>query len=185
MSQSRRKQIRHYDDPGHAHELTFSCFHNLPLLDTEESCLWLAQSIDTARKEQQLQLWGYVFMPDHVHLMVCPLRADYSVPRMLLRIKLPAARKVLGYFRRTRSVWLGRLAAKKGARTVWHFWQPGPGYDRNVRSVATAAAMIQYMHANPVRRGLVSRPEDWKWPSAGWYAGTRPVPLEVDPVPSW
>jgi hypothetical protein len=39
---------------------------------------------------------------------------------------------------------------------------------------------IDPMHLNPVRRGLVERPEDWEWSSARWYAGIRPVPLEID-----
>ena len=39
---------------------------------------------------------------------------------------------------------------------------------------------IDYIHANPVRRGLVGRAEDWKWSSARWYAGLRPVKLEMD-----
>jgi putative transposase len=40
--------------------------------------------------------------------------------------------------------------------------------------------MIEYINANPVRRGLVDRPEDWPWSSASWYAGLRPVPIEID-----
>jgi putative transposase len=40
--------------------------------------------------------------------------------------------------------------------------------------------MIEYIHANPVRRELVARPKDWEWSSARWYAGMRPVPIEMD-----
>jgi putative transposase len=46
----------------------------------------------------------------------------------------------------------------------------------------TARLIIDYIHLNPVRRGLVERPEDWAWSSARWYAGLRPVPLEMDPT---
>ena len=60
------------------------------------------------------------------------------------------------------------------------FWQAGGGYDRNVVEVTTALKIIEYIHRNPVRRGLVERPEDWPWSSARWYAGQRPVPLEMD-----
>jgi putative transposase len=60
------------------------------------------------------------------------------------------------------------------------FWQPGGGYDRNITSTEALRAMIDYIHANPVRRGLVARPEDWEWSSARWYAGLRPVKLEMD-----
>ncbi len=45
------------------------------------------------------------------------------------------------------------------------------GYDRNAYEPHTLLAMIEYIHANPVRRGLVKRAEDWKWSSAGWHAG--------------
>jgi putative transposase len=60
------------------------------------------------------------------------------------------------------------------------FWQPGGGYDRNITSSETLLAMIEYIHANPVRRGLVARMEDWEWSSARWYAGIRPVKIEMD-----
>src|SRR5262249_48785979 len=60
------------------------------------------------------------------------------------------------------------------------FWQPGGGYDRNITSAAALRAVIDYIHANPVRRGLVARAEDWEWSSARWYAGLRPVKLEMD-----
>ena len=41
--------------------------------------------------------------------------------------------------------------------------------------------MIEYIHANPVRRGLVERAEDWEWSSARWYAGLRPARMKMDP----
>ena len=62
------------------------------------------------------------------------------------------------------------------------FWQAGGGYDRNIIDEKTAWKVIDYIHLNPVRRGLVERPEDWEWSSARWYAGLRPVPLEIDPT---
>ena len=45
--------------------------------------------------------------------------------------------------------------------------------------------MIEYIHANPVRRGLVAQPEDWEWSNARWYAGIRPVLIEMDPMVAW
>ena len=40
--------------------------------------------------------------------------------------------------------------------------------------------MIDYIHGNPVRRGLVQRPEDWDWSSARRYAGLGPALIEMD-----
>src|SRR2546425_10648796 len=62
------------------------------------------------------------------------------------------------------------------------FWQAGGGFDRNVVQPHTLLPMIEYIHANPVRRGLVSRREEWKWSSAGWHEGKnslKPHPLDV------
>jgi hypothetical protein len=39
---------------------------------------------------------------------------------------------------------------------------------------------MEYLHANPVRRGLVAKVENFEWSSARWYAGMRPVPIEMD-----
>jgi putative transposase len=76
-----------------------------------------------------------------------------------------------------------RLAVPRAGGIVEHrFWQAGGGYDRNVVEQRTLLKVIEYMHLNPVRRGLVELPEDWEWSSARWYAGIRPVPLEIDPT---
>ncbi|HEX2475460.1 MAG TPA: hypothetical protein VHK01_11970 [Lacipirellulaceae bacterium] len=53
-------------------------------------------------------------------------------------------------------------------QTCFRFWQEGPGYDRNVTTPAVIEAAIEYIHMNPVRRGLVKRAVDWKWSSASW-----------------
>ena len=40
--------------------------------------------------------------------------------------------------------------------------------------------MVDSIHRNSVRRGLVAQPEDWQWSSARWYAGIRPLRIEID-----
>jgi len=48
---------------------------------------------------------------------------------------------------------------------------------------ATLLQMIEYIHNNPVRRGPVEKATDWVWSSARFYAGMRPVPMAMDPLP--
>ena len=71
----------------------------------------------------------------------------------------------------------------RGGRSERLFWQPGGGFDRNIVEPRTLMAMIDYVHMNPVRRGLAERPIDWKWSSAGWYAGVDRSGLILDPLP--
>jgi putative transposase len=46
--------------------------------------------------------------------------------------------------------------------------------------VKTLLSIIDYLHANPVRRGLVERPLDWEWSSARWYAGEESALIQMD-----
>jgi putative transposase len=66
---------------------------------------------------------------------------------------------------------------------MFHFWQPGGGYDRNIDNAKVAWASVHYIHANPVRRGLVAHPTDWEWSSARWYAESEDVVLAMDACP--
>jgi putative transposase len=75
---------------------------------------------------------------------------------------------------------LARLTVVSRNQTYRRFWQAGPGQDRNVYDPATAQEILRYIHENPVRRGLVVRPEDWPWSSAGDWAGREHVCLKAD-----
>jgi putative transposase len=44
MTSPHRKRVRSYNEPGHAHELTFSCFHRLPLLSRDRTRQWFIPS---------------------------------------------------------------------------------------------------------------------------------------------
>ncbi len=50
---------------------------------------------------------------------------------------------------------------------------------RNLFEPGTVYQQMQYLHANPVRRGLCARAEDWLWSSAADYAGVRAGPLTL------
>ena len=54
--------------------------------------------------------------------------------------------------------------------TVFRYSQKGPGYDRNLGGDAAVLASIDYIHTNPVGRGLAKQATDWRWSSARWYA---------------
>src|SRR5262245_56395676 len=102
-------------------------------------------------------------MPDHVHLLVCPTRPDYDVRLILQKIKEPVGRQAIKYLRSQAAHWLSRITVQRGTRLERRFWQAGGGFDRNVTEPDIVLAMIEYIHANPVRRGLVSSAEVWKW----------------------
>jgi len=84
-----------FNEPGHAHFLTFSCFRRCQLFTDNCACRFLAQSIDRAHDLLEFDLWAYVFMPDHIHLLIRPWQPEYSMPQILSAIKGPFAKRLL------------------------------------------------------------------------------------------
>jgi putative transposase len=59
------------------------------------------------------------------------------------------------------------------------FWQARL-YDFLVHNEAKRVEKLRYMHRNPVVRGLVEKPQDWRWSSFRHYAtGVEGVPVQV------
>jgi len=166
--------------PGDAHELTFSCYRGYQFLNADRTCQWLADSLNEARTALDFALWAYVFMPEHVHLMIWPRRPVYGVSIILAAIKESVSRQAIKHMCQHAPHWLPRITVQHGKRSRRHFWQIGGGFDRSTAELRAILAMIEYIHANPVRRGLVTRPEEWKWSSAGWVEGKNS--LSPDPI---
>ncbi len=184
MNAPHRKRVRSYNKPGHAHERTFSCFRRLPLLSRDRTRQWFLEALESARQRRNLTLWAYVIMPEHVHVIVWPRDPTYEVRLIRTALKVPVQRKALDFLRRQAPGYLDRLRdGQPNGDVHYRFWQRGGGYDRNITDPATLRAMIEYIHNNPVRRGLVSSPADWLWSSARFYEGCQDVPLRMDPLP--
>jgi putative transposase len=172
-----RKTIKHFNIPGHVHELTFSCHKKAPLLKAPRTCEWLAEYVEDISLELEYGILAYVFMPEHVHLIVLPRREEYDISMFLKRTKQPVSRKAGNFLRKNgHQRWLERLKDKAGD---FHFWQQGPGYDRNITRESTLRKAIDYVHENPVRRGLVECATDWKWSSARYYATGEQGPITI------
>lgn len=165
-----RKRIRHYHEPGHIHELTFSCYQRWPLLTNDVWRGMLAESLTRAVENHGYRLTGFVFMPEHVHLMVYSVAEAGTIDGLLKAIKRPFSYRIKQLLEQSRSRLLERLTIRQrpGVET-FRFWQEGPGYDRNFNESATALGAIDYLHYNPVRRGLAKNAVDWKWSSARYY----------------
>jgi len=179
----KRRRRRNINEPGDAHLLTFSCYHKFQFLKAERTCQWLAHAIGEARVTYDFAVWAYVFMPDHVHLVVWPRQRVYNIADIRKAIKAPVGEKAIAWLEEHAPKWLAQITRRRGDKTERLFWQSGGGHDRNATSGRTLLAMIDYIHANPVRRGLVQRPRDWSWSSAAWFDDRSPIPLAVDPIP--
>ena len=101
-------------------------------------------------------LFGYVIMPEHVHLLL-------TEPKKALLSKT-----------------LQALKLSVSVRTSKHpFWQTRY-YDFNVSNHDKYTEKAHYIHQNPVARGLVTHPEDYGWSSFPHYATGEPGLIEIE-----
>jgi putative transposase len=166
-----RKRVKHVHEPGDLHEFTFSCYQRRPLLTNDKWRTYLADSINAANEQFNFQLIAFVFMPDHVHLLNLPTDAQPEIARYLAAIKRPVSAAVKADLSASRSrLRTDLFIEERPGKMVFRFWQEGPGYDRNIRTAKTTLLAVDYLHANPVRRGLCRQSIDWTWSSARWHA---------------
>ena len=163
----KHKRIKHFHEPGDLHELTFSCFRRMPLLTNDPWRYMLARSIDAAMIECQFQLVAFVFMPEHVHLLVNPLQPKPDLAAFLTAIKRPYSSQIRQLLEAGSAPLLKTLTVReRPGKEVFRYWQEGPGFDRNLYMRKAILAAIDYLHNNPVKRQLVQQAVDWKWSSA-------------------
>ena len=121
------KRCHCYNIEGNAHELTFSCYKNRPFLLSERTNNYLVDSVISSREKHQFEVWAYVFMPNYVHLLICPSKTEYSISNILLSIKQPVSRKAIDYLKKNNPNGLKHLATSQIHRP-YRFWQKGGGY---------------------------------------------------------
>ncbi len=183
--------LKRYQNVGTLHFITFSCYRRQPLLMKHGAAQMFEQALEEARTKYCFFAFGYVVMPEHVHLLV-------SEPE---RGTLATAIKALKQSVARRQVKLGvgvRSSTQKDPhnqkKVVWgtqnplgtqHFWQKRY-YDFNVCTPAKRVEKLKYIHRNPVHRGLVERPEDWPWSSYRRYALGEVGTVQIEsPVAAW
>ena len=176
-----RKECRRENIPGHAHFLTFSCFQRRRFLIKDRTRKWLVESIAIAMETHRVDLWAYVIMPEHVHLVVFPREEQYDIGAILKSIKQPVAKRAVNFVRDEAPEFARHMEERRpnGDRSL-RFWQRGGGYDRNLYSDGEVWEKIQYIHGNPVKRGLVGTEIEFLWSSAADFAGIRSGPLDLN-----
>ena len=173
--QPHRKRVKHFHQPGDFHELTFSCYRRLPLLTNDDWRIRLARSIDAAAVKIRMEVVAFVFMPEHVHLLVYPLSPTGDVDLFLGRLKQPFSWQIRELLTASGSPLLKQLTVReRPGKTCFRFWQEGPGFDRNLFTPAAIQASLDYIHNNPVQRKLCRQATDWKWSSARYYLAEPP-----------
>jgi putative transposase len=107
------------------------------------------------RSHGKYLLHEFVVMPDHFHLLITPIETLERTMQLIRGGFSYRAKKELGFAR--------------------EIWQPSY-YDRRVRDAEEYFAFREYIRRNAVKRGLATKPDDYRY-SSSWPG------MEVDPAP--
>ncbi len=140
---------------------TTNLARGVPNLSAAERDLFL-DIFSAQRTPARFLLFGYVVMPEHVHLLLAP--REKTVIQIMRDLKSKTGFEIARRRRRSGPLWQERYFDNI-IRRVNHFWEK-----------------FEYIHRNPVGARLVRRPEDWKWSSYRFYAKCGSVPIVPDPV---
>ncbi|HVW02833.1 MAG TPA: transposase [Planctomycetaceae bacterium] len=163
-------QRRIIDDALYAHFVTFSVYRRRKLLDSDRPKRIVLGVLNEQLAAFEARCLGFVLMPEHVHAIVW-----FPLPGQLSDFMHEWKRQSSLEIRK----WLRRNLTQYGhALDKQRFWQP-KYYPFEIYSQKKLEEKLNYMHWNPVRRGLVGRPVDWRWSSARWYELRRSVGVAI------
>ena len=137
-----------YQQSGQSHFVTFCCYHRHPSFAENPPKQIFELALERVRLTFDLCVYGYVVMPEHVHLLLSEPKRR-TLADALKSLKQGVSRRLIG--------------------EAEHFWQKRY-YDCNIRNHRQFVENLRYIHRNPVKRGLCNRAEDWEWSSFLHYA---------------
>jgi putative transposase len=141
--------------------VTTNCWDKKSLLQTDRSASLLVAIMLSYREAGKYQLHEFAVMPNHLHLLLTP--TGIALERAMQLIK-------------------GRFSFDARAQfgIPGEIWQTS-FVDRRVRDAQEYARYRDYIHQNPVRRGLVSSAEEWTYSSASGAYSLDDVPQRLKP----
>jgi putative transposase len=166
VEKAKRNALRRFYGSGDLHFVTFSCYRRRPYLGTVRARNRFVKLLDEVRSRHGFALYGYVLMPEHVHLLLG--EPEHGNPSKVLQVvKQKMSQSLRG--KKTSSGSQMELTVASDSVAAPTFWQHR-FYDFNVWSETKLKEKLHYMHRNPVDRKLVQHPQDWPWSSWSFYA---------------
>jgi putative transposase len=155
--------LQRFQQSQQSHFLTFSCYRRQANFTRPEIYDLFVQCLEDMRRRFSMCVYGYVVMPEHVHLLVSEPEPA-TLAQAIHYLKLSFAK---------------RLRSRTGATITRSFWQKRY-YDRKVRDAQEFTVKLRYLHRNPVQRGLVKDPAEWNWSSFRHYALQEAGIVEIE-----
>jgi len=159
----------------HLHFITCSCYRRLPFLNRARRRDCFLSMLEQVRERYRFVVVGYVVMPEHVHLLLT--EPKFGTPSKVMQVLKQRTAQALLPKRKRRNPLQRNLFGDEPRKRA--FWQ-ARFYDFNVWTTRKRVEKLSYMHRNPVKRGLVATPGQWRWSSYRFYLLDEAGPVRVN-----
>jgi len=160
------ERYRIVEDVG-LYYVTFTVVEWLPVFINEMACRIITDSLNFCTKHKNLRVNAYVIMPTHLHAILFDV--DFNSDRLkhtLDDMRKFTGRQLLDYSaQRLPKTFVDVFHSHAGEDRQRRFWQPTQ-HPVGIFSGKVRKQKMDYLHYNPCRKGLVLRPEDWRFSSA-------------------
>jgi len=175
-----KRSLPKYHDPGFPHFVTSVVEGRAPIFRDGGNAQVVLEMLGFYRVRYGFRLLGYVVMPEHLHAVILP-SSHATISVIMREVKKRSSQRFLSDWKRDqREGFLSQFRSeRRDGEISYRVWQEG-FYDFNIKGRDTLREKLVYMHNNPVVKGLVVRPEDYSYSSAGCYAKDEPGLLPVD-----
>jgi putative transposase len=179
--------LRRFHQSGQSHFITFSCYRRRPNFVNAAVYDLFPFCLERMRRNFQMRIYGYVVMPEHVHLLLSePEQGTLADAMHYLKLSFSKRLRSRNFCAPGSALCApGSPFCAPGSPLFWAnlgsgpFWQKRY-HDRNVRDAREFTVKLRYLHRNPVKRGLVTDPGDWKWSSFRHYALRENGVVEIE-----
>ncbi|MHB1838176.1 MAG: REP-associated tyrosine transposase [Acidobacteriaceae bacterium] len=154
-------RLKRFHESGQSHFVTFSCYRRCSMFAEPATMRIFELALERGRLRFSLCVYGYVVMPEYVHLLI----REPATPPLKPKDGLNGPPNTVADAIKSLKQGVSRRLIGEGE----HFWQKRY-YDFNVRNRRQFVEKLRYIHRNPVKRGLCECPEDWEWSSFRHYA---------------
>lgn len=165
MARSRYKIVDDYP-----YFLTITFVRWIPLFSFKPIAEICLDSIRFLQDSTDLKLYSWVFMENHMHLVI----SSDNHSKFLLRFKSYTAKLILEYLKESGSssvltdLHWAKTDHKKGQ--TYQVWQDG-AHPIRITNSQMMVQKVEYIHNNPVNRGYVDMSREWRYSSARAYNG--------------
>ena len=158
----------------HAHFVTATIVEWLPVFTSAACCDILVRSLEFSRQHKGLKIYAWVILDNHFHAIL----AAPDLSGVLRDLKSFTARQIVEQLAREGREWLLnqlRYYRADYKPQEYQVWQEG-SHPQAIVSDEMLEQKLEYLHNNPVKRGMVASPEHWRYSSAHeWLGGAEPV----------